>query len=118
SLWMSTNRGISNFDPEDGSFRNYGLDDGLMALEYNQFAFAKGADGMMYFGSPEGVTGFMPEQLAINEIPPQVLLSGLKLFNKAVTPGPGSLLQKPLSKTEKISLRYKQNEITIDFVAL
>ena len=118
TLWMSTNRGISNFDPENKTFRNYGLDDGLIALEYDQFAYTKGEDGMMYFGSMEGVTAFMPEKLATNETPPQVVLSGLKLFNKPVDPGPGSLLKRPLSETQQLSLEYDQKEITFDFVAL
>ncbi len=118
TLWMSTNHGISNFDPEAGTFRNYGLDDGLAALEYDQYAYAKGSDGMMYFGSMEGVTAFIPEKLAINETPPQVMLSGLKLFNKPVLPGPESPLKKSLSETNQLILDHDQKEITFDFVAL
>ena len=41
TLWMSTNGGISNYDPDTQQMRNYGLDEGLMALEYNQNAFAR-----------------------------------------------------------------------------
>lgn len=118
TLWMSTNRGISNFDPDKESFRNYGLDDGLIALEYDQFAYAKGEDGMMYFGSMEGVTAFMPEKLSINETPPEVVLAGLKLFNKPIGPGPNSVLKKPLSETQQLTLEYDQKEITFDFVGL
>ena len=47
TLWMSTNHGISNFNPDEESFRNYALSDGLIELEHNQFAYAKGANGMM-----------------------------------------------------------------------
>ena len=118
TLWMSTNHGISNFDPEEETFRNYGLDDGLTALEYDQFAYTKGQDGVMYFGSVEGVTAFVPEKLAINEIPPQVILSGIQLFNKQVKPGPNSILERPLSETKEITVEHDQNEITFDFVAL
>lgn len=118
TLWMSTNGGIANFDPDTKTFRNYGLDDGLMALEYNQNAYAKGKGGVLYFGSGKGVTAFVPEQLHINEIPPQVVLSDFKLFNKSVTVGPDSPLKNPISETETITLKYDQNELTFDFVAL
>ncbi|NJN43087.1 MAG: hypothetical protein HC811_13540 [Flammeovirgaceae bacterium] len=48
TLWMSTNNGIANYDPDTKQFRNYGLDDGLMALEFDQNAFTKGASGVLY----------------------------------------------------------------------
>ncbi|MEX2602782.1 MAG: two-component regulator propeller domain-containing protein [Gracilimonas sp.] len=118
TLWMSTNGGISNFDSETETFRNYGLDDGLMALEYDQNAYFKSKNGVMYFGSGKGVTAFIPEQLHTNEIPPQVVLSDLKIFNKSIAIGPDSPLKKPLSDTKKIILSYSRNEVTFDYVAL
>ncbi|HKK45135.1 MAG TPA: two-component regulator propeller domain-containing protein [Balneolaceae bacterium] len=118
TLWMSTNNGISNFDPDTKKFRNYGLDDGLMALEYDQNAYAKGAGGVFYFGSGEGVTAFIPEKLHINEVPPQVELSDFKISDKKITAGPHSPLKKPLAETKSITLDYNQNDVTFDFVAL
>ncbi|HBQ60137.1 MAG TPA: hypothetical protein DD671_11090, partial [Balneolaceae bacterium] len=115
---MSTNGGISNFDPDTETFRNYGLDDGLMALEYSQNGYFKSKDGVMYFGSGKGVTAFVPEQLHINEIPPQIALSDFKIFNKSVAIGPDSPLKKPLSETTRITLPYSQNEVAFDYVAL
>ncbi len=118
TLWMSTNGGISNFDPDIKKFRNYGLDDGLMALEYNQNAFAKGASGVLYFGNGLGVTAFEPKYLSTNATPPQVVISDFKLFNKSIGGGPESPLNQALSKNAKITLNYDQNEISIAFVAL
>lgn len=118
TLWMSSNNGIINFDPETETFRNYGLDDGLMALEYNQNAYSQSSDGIIYFGSGKGVTAFNPEKLKINETPPQVVLSDFKIFNTSVSVGPNSPLKKALSNTESITIKYNQNEITFDYVAL
>ena len=118
TLWMSSNGGISNFDPENNSFRNYGLDDGLMALEYSQNAYFKGRGGVLYFGSGKGVTAFVPELLHINEVPPQVVLSDFKIFNASVPVGPDSPLTKPLSENPNITLAHNQNEVTFDYVAL
>ncbi|MBK7651244.1 MAG: hypothetical protein IPJ20_11625 [Flammeovirgaceae bacterium] len=118
TLWISTNDGISNYDPDTKQFRNYGLDDGLMALEFDQNAFTKGASGVFYFGNGIGVTAFEPKYLSTNSIPPQVVISDFKLFNKAVKVGPDSPLKEPLSKNSNITLNYDQNEISIDFVAL
>ena len=118
TLWMSSNGGLTNFDPETYSIRNYGLDDGLIALEYNQNAYFKSPSGIMYFGSAKGVTAFVPELLTINETPPRVALSDLRIFNRSVPVGPDSPLQQALSETETITLTHKQNEVAFDFVAL
>lgn len=118
TLWMGTNRGISNFDPVTETFRNYGLDDGLIALEYNGRSYARGADGKLYFGSGLGVTVFTPASLHTNAIPPQVALTGFRLFNEPVAVGPDSPLTKRLADTEQITLTHDQNEVGFDFVAL
>lgn len=118
TLWMSSNGGITNFDPETFAIRNYGLDDGLIALEYNQNAYFKNDNGVLYFGSSKGVTAFIPGQLKINESPPQVAISDFKVFNRSVPVGPDSPLQHALSETENITLGHHQNEITFDYVAL
>ncbi|PWN05771.1 hypothetical protein DDZ15_11270 [Rhodohalobacter mucosus] len=118
TLWMSSNGGLTNFDPKTFAIRNYGLDDGLMALEYNQNAFFKNTNGIMYFGSAKGVTAFAPELLRINETPPRVAISDFRLFNRSVPVGPDSPLQQALSETDTITLTHKQNEVAFDFVAL
>ena len=118
TLWMSTNGGLCNFNPDTYQIRNYGLDDGLMALEYSQNAYEKGAGGVLYFGSGEGFTAFEPAYLNTNSVPPQVAIADFKLFNQSVLPGSDSPLDKPLSKNPTINLDYDQNEISFDFVAL
>ena len=61
---------------------------------------------------------FSPENLSTNEIPPSVLITDFKLFNKSVEVGPESPLRKPLSQTDFITLPHDQNELTFEFVAL
>ncbi|RLD24838.1 MAG: hypothetical protein DRI71_01405 [Bacteroidetes bacterium] len=118
TLWMSTNGGISNYDPDTKQFRNYGLDEGLMSLEYSQNAYRKGKSGMLYFGSGNGVTAFAPALLSSNETPPQVVISDIKLFNKSIKTGPNSGLLRPTAEIQKLSLNYNENEVTIDYLAL
>lgn len=118
TLWMSTNNGISNLDPDTEMFKTYGLDDGLMALEYNQNAYWKGSGGVLYFGHGTGVTAFVPERLQTNQVPPQIALTGLKLFNKPVQPGPDSPLTERIEDARSITLAHNQNEISFEFVAL
>lgn len=118
TLWMSTNIGISNYNPETGKIRNYGLEDGLVALEYNARSVEIGRDGTIYFGNGKGITAFSPERLSTNPIPPQVVLSDIKLFNKSIASDFDTALVLPSAKTQNLTVEYAQNEITFEFVAI
>lgn len=106
TLWMSTNNGISNYDPDTKQVRNYGLSDGLLALEYNGYAFAKGKNGRMYFGNAEGVTAFTPALLRKNARPPQVVITDVKLFNKSITAGIDAPYLRSSSPDDGLTLEY------------
>jgi signal transduction histidine kinase len=59
-LWMPTDRGISRFDPADGSLRNYDRDDGALGRGYYFSAAATLGNGWLAFGSKDGFTVFDP----------------------------------------------------------
>jgi len=118
TLWMSTNLGISNFNPDDNSFSNYGLEDGLIQLEHNAFAYAKGANGVLYFGHTDGITAFNPENLRSNNIPPQVIISDFRLFNKTVLPGPDAPFDEQIEKETEITIGYDQSELAFEYAGL
>lgn len=63
-LWMSTNRGISCFDPETEVFKNFTPSDGLQSYEFNQRAAYKSPySGKMYFGGVNGYNVFHPDSI-------------------------------------------------------
>jgi len=78
-LWLSTNFGVSRFDPETQSFRNYDVGDGLQSNEFNMGAYAKSTSGEFYFGGIEGLTVFDPMMITDNPRVPQVSLTSLSL---------------------------------------
>ena len=83
-LWISTNRGISRFDPDTETFRNYGTEIGLQGLEYNSGSYHRGPFGEFFFGGQHGFNSFFPNELSENSTPPEVTLVDLKLFNESV----------------------------------
>ncbi len=117
-LWMGTQHGLSRFDPETESFRNYGLEIGLQSLEFTQDAAHVGLFGEMFFGGVNGLNTFFPNALSENTRPPEVALVDLKLFNQSVKKTGAVKLDKPLNEMGELKLDYKQRDITFDFVAL
>jgi signal transduction histidine kinase/ligand-binding sensor domain-containing protein/DNA-binding NarL/FixJ family response regulator len=118
NLWFSTNKGISKFNPRAETFRNYTVYDGLQSNEFNQNAFFQSKRGEMFFGGINGLNAFYPEQITDNPYRPSVILTDFQLFNKTVTPGENSILQKPIWATEQITLSHDQYVFSIEFAAL
>ena len=118
-LWLSGNRGISRFDPATEAVTKYHLGEGPQAGEYNYHAHLRiPQSGLMMFGGSEGFDVFHPARLNPNPYPPAVVLTGLRLFDDPVVPGPASPLKVPLAEAEEVRLRHDQDMVTLTFAAL
>lgn len=118
-LWISTNNGLTRFDPAKSLFRNFDSDDGLPGDEYNYNSFLKTSQGELFFGGKNGLISFNPNQITINSHIPNVVFTGLKLFNEPVDINDDSgLLKKQLNETSAIVLKHYQDIITFKFSSL
>ncbi len=121
-LWLSTNSGLSRFDPLTESFRTYDVADGLQSNEFNAGALLRARDGSLYFGGVEGFNVFHPEQLRDDPVPPAVVLTELKLYNQPVPIGQPLdgrlLLAQAIGETTSLRLRYSDRVVTFEYVGL
>jgi len=120
NLWMSTNMGISKFNPKDESFRNYDVSDGLQSNEFTADAFYKSSNGEMYFGGISGFSVFHPDSIRDNITPPKIGINSFKLFNEEITPGTSkdSRLRNPINYADTVLLSYKDYVFSFEFAAL
>lgn len=109
-LWLSTNKGISKFDPQKKSFTNYDMKDGLQSNEFNSGAFYKNKKGELMFGGVNGFTMFNPADIKANPNIPPVVLTSFKKLDEAIPLAPTGVSQ--------IELTYKENVISFEFSAL
>jgi len=118
-LWLSTNFGLSCFNPQTEYFLNFTANDGLQDNEFNNQSFYKDANGIMYFGGVKGLTVFNPNTILPSKTFAPVYFTGLKINNQ-VTELRDSLhiLQLPLEYTKQLQLKHDQNFITITYAAL
>lgn len=111
-LWLSTNNGLSCFDPEKDEFKNYNETDGLQGNEFNMNAYAQDAAGIMYFGGGNGLTSFNPAEITADPYVPPVMLLSVTQNGKAIEPEMNSEQQ------EQIILRWPQNSFEFEFASL
>lgn len=118
NLWLSSNKGISRFNYLTKEIRNFTVDHGLVGNQFNYKSYMKTADGTMYFGAVNGLTYFHPDKIQTIESKPIVHFTDFKLFNQTVLPGEKSVLKNDIDRTSEITLKYNQNVISFDFIAL
>jgi signal transduction histidine kinase/ligand-binding sensor domain-containing protein/DNA-binding response OmpR family regulator len=122
NLWLSTNNGLSMFDPVGKKFINYNVNDGLQANEFYENAYYKDETGRMFFGGVNGLTLFDPDSIIQKPLNTKVVITGLKIFNKMVQPGENInkrvILKDAIYNSDKINLSYKDKEFTLEFSAL
>ncbi|QZT37252.1 helix-turn-helix domain-containing protein [Halosquirtibacter xylanolyticus] len=61
NLWISTNSGVSRFDPKTETFSNYSDYDGVLSGKFRKNSAWKDPDGKMFFGGTAGVNIFDPK---------------------------------------------------------
>ncbi|WP_243751654.1 hybrid sensor histidine kinase/response regulator transcription factor [Niastella caeni] len=128
-LWVSTANGISRVtytgtlkDSIRISCINYDRFDGLQGAAFNENAALRTGRGEIVFGGPNGFNLFDPVKLKINTNAPPVVLTALQVFNRNVEAGDKInnqvILQKAITETEAITLRYDENIFSLEFAAL
>ena len=118
-IWLSGKKGITRLDLKNKTTFNYSIYDGLLGNDFNNNSVLKDENGVLYFGSYEGLNYFNPTNLVKSKKQLPIYFTDLKLFNKSVGPlEKNSPLVKVISQTKKIILRHDQSVFTIDFIAV
>ena len=84
-LWITTNHGLSCFDPSEQTFLNYSVKDGLSHNQFNTYGACQTKDGIIYLGSLKGITYFNPYQFVDNPYSPNAVITGATIQNQPVT---------------------------------
>ena len=107
SFWMTTNFGISVFDPETQEFKSYSASDGVCINEFNSSGFHKAYDGELLFGGIGGLVSIYPDKQIINKNTPDIFLKSLRIDN----------FKDSISTTNNVplNLSYSQNKLYFIF---
>ena len=118
-IWLSTNNGLSKFNPKLKTFTNYNYSNGLENSEYNFNAYFKTQSGDLLFGGINGFTRFNPKSIQPNQFIPPVAFTDLRKNNQVIKVGDETtLLDKSLNETEEITFKYNEANFSLGFAAL
>lgn len=122
NLWLSTDNGLTRFNPDKKLVKCYYESDGLLNNQFYWSAYFRNDEGKMYFGGMNGLTAFFPEHIKDDPNPPRIAFTDFKIFNTSARVGEkyfGKIsLPQAICETKEIVLSYKANEFSIEFSAL
>jgi len=109
-LWVTTNWGLSRYNPQLQSFSNFDITDGLLSNEFNWNAGCVASDGEIYVGGMNGFNTFYPEEIRTHTGIQHIQITSFKKFN--------IVQNKALHDGDTIYLRYDDNFFSFGFSAL
>ena len=125
NLWVGTTRGLARILdgtrlPEKPQVLAFDARDGLQGSEFKRGAAFRGSTGEMFFGGQRGFNYFHPREIQTNPHLPNVVLTGLQLFNQPAPVGePGSPLEATtITEAEALTLSHRDSVVTFEFAAL
>ncbi len=119
NIWFSSREGLTVYRTASNIFDHYNKLDGLQGNQFEIHAALKTKAGKMLFGGRNGFNIFHPDSIKRNPLPPNVVITELKLFNKPVGVGDeNSPLSHHISISKKIVLKHTQSMLTFEYVAI
>ncbi len=124
-LWLSTNKGLAQFDPVTKDSRHFSAADGLQDDEFNTAAFYKSEkEGRMYFGGINGISTFIPSEIEIDQYQPPVYITNIKINGEELQIKSSAenfdrpYLAQAIEQTSQIDLAWHQNQLSLEFASL
>lgn len=109
-LWLMSSKGLTLHKDQTQRTITFTVQDGMVATELVFNAFYNDGRGTMYLGTIEGLSIVEPNYIWINEVPPKVAVSGIRINNQRL---PQSMMQQPSSLT----LKPTDNAVEFEFAA-
>lgn len=112
NIWMSTNRGISCV-PHDDAQRvlNFNEKDNVALANFNDGCVVRSKQGVVYFGSADGICYFKPMAVLTKTKAPKVFITSLNIIQGLEKND--SIIN--LTNKDKISLAYNENTFSLSF---
>ncbi len=118
-LWISTNRGISRFNPRNQTFFNFTVEEPRLNTEFNTDAFSLLPSGELAFGSVDGLFLISPIPDRPEAQPSVVGITDIKVNGQLMEPAQKDKYLSFNTKNEfTLRVPYDQNSVSLEFAAL
>ncbi|MDN5205523.1 two-component regulator propeller domain-containing protein [Fulvivirgaceae bacterium BMA10] len=122
-LWITAKDGLFKYELLSGEpyaqlRRSYNENDGLITTKFNANTASITKDGLLIFGSDQGLTIFHPDSIKFNPNPPIIKITDFWVEKTNTNPEETGLVEEPIDQRTDIQLNHEQNSFSIEFAAL
>lgn len=119
TFWISSSRGLINFNPQTQYVKTYTKSDGLLTNQFNYSSSYKDGDGRIYFGSLKGLISFDPQALKNKVFDPAIFITNFHVQHTGENENQESYpFNQSIISSQEIRLQYHQSSFNIDVAAL
>ena len=105
NIWVGHRLGLSRIDPDTHFVRTYGTESSIRG-DFNHNATHKSADGVLLFGTSEGLVSYDPSKERSRQTPPILNITSLVISDEEY------------EIPDKVSLPYGSYKLRIEFIGL
>ena len=116
-LWITTENGLSVYDPQSDTFSNYYEKDGLLSQQFYFNSAVRGPDGTIFLGSVGGLMEMRGQNDDFNT-PMRLTFTRLDVDNQTVSSLNSRILDADISQAKKIRLHESNKSMVIYFSTL
>lgn len=111
NLWMSTNAGITKYNPKTDQYIDFTVTEGLQQDEFNRLAFTQCANDDIVYGGINGLNIFNPKNIVIEERDYTPHFLDVSVFDEELNRD----IPVRIDTARGFSLAHDQNDIDISF---
>jgi len=118
NLWIVTKSSIIKLNADRKNYFVYGKKYGIRSNTLRLGGICKTAKGEILVGNNNGFYSFFPGEMTETSIPLPINITEFLINNQTVFSGKESILANPIEETDKVFLKYNQNNFSFYFAAI
>ncbi|MDT0684748.1 hybrid sensor histidine kinase/response regulator transcription factor [Autumnicola psychrophila] len=122
NIWITTKGGLSYLNTQTNRLQNFNVHDGIQGLEFQSKSIERTSGGLIIAGGINGFNMFNPKEISVHQELYEPIINNISFFNKRVrvgdTIGGRVILDRPLINSGGLKLKYDENYLTFEYVAL
>lgn len=118
AIWVATSHGLARFNATEKRFAAFTVRDGLPADQFVTNSACVAPEGMLYFGTNDGLITFHPQSIIANRYVPPVVITQVKVMNRDIAGLGDSTMLSRFRNDSVLHLSYNQNFFSFEFAAL
>ena len=118
NLWIITKSSIIKLTADRKNYFVYSKKYGIRSNTLRFGGICKTANGEILVGNNNGYYSFFPDEMTETSEPLQINITEFLINNQIVFSGGESILTNPIEETDKIFLKYNQNNFSFHFAAM